>query len=65
MRQIMAITEGAWHAACFHYHTGERGNFSLRELHDPGDSAMKFLCDLAVLAAAACVAAYTFMQGLQ
>lgn len=44
---------------------GERGNFDSIELHDPGDSAMRFICDLTVLAVAACVVAYTFMQSLQ
>ena len=65
LRLEVAVTQGAWRAACFAYHAGERGNLNLRELHDPEDFAMKLLCDLAVLAVAACVVIYTFLQGLQ
>jgi hypothetical protein len=65
LEPIGAVAQRAWHAACFAYHAGERGNFNLRESHKPGDPVMKFLCDLAVLALAACVVAYTFMQSLQ
>ncbi len=42
-----------------------REAIQIREKTRPRDPAMKFLCDLAVLAIAACVVIFTFMQGLQ